>query len=157
MEININQNQSKVPEVVVKSADIESNDDIGEIPVNDKRIFRNLDKSLFSNERNVKCIDSACPSSQLCTEHRCSYSFSCRNEKLENVSPFCADHSCKKCVALNCCIISPVTRNKTSITHKLIDRFCSGINKSKKPCLSKKIYYKIDNKFYCGDHKPVKL
>ena len=97
--------------------------------------------------KTLKGVDLACPSSQLCTEHRCLYSSSCQNQKLNNLTKSCVEHSCKECIASKSSIINPVEdkTRKTCSIHKL----CNFVNMRGKLC-SKIV---LRSSLYCREHQ----
>lgn len=90
-----------------------------------------------------------CPNSQLCSEHRCSFSKLCINNKAPNSSN-CQTHSCKECIRLGSAkigvAVSKAPRN-TCHLHKL----CSFVSKKGKECDN----IVQNNSLYCTNHSQV--
>ena len=104
-----------------------------------------------TNGQTFKGVDLACPSSQLCAQHRCIHSNSCPKEKLNNLSPCCVDHSCKECIASKCNMINAAADKKPRNVcdmHKL----CNFVNEKGKLCNT--IAFK--SSLYCGEHQERK-
>ena len=145
---------------------------------------KHLCRPCAENDKILNGVDLACPPSQLCKNHRCTYSNSCIKVKLNRLSQSCVDHSCEKCISSKTPLINQIEnmKRKTCFIHKLcnftnkngklcnelarisylycnvhqsIPRKCSGYNSKNKPCGSKQVDFKVGNEWYCDAHRPI--